>query len=242
MFTKTVKFWVTAKWYPCIAVFRDTNFVLWLRVGDRCSSNLSDREREWSGEEKQQKPSEKVVNKAFNKALTEESILLPQFQTASSSGVQRRTGEKGWEFQGAGQWPSVRSTGYTAPPWAAHVVCTLWLKTKATAVRWVGLQLFENLVLGVGSVSGWNASTTKKSTRKEYSVHLEVQFFIFLFFVAAHSMWDLMGDLSSPARNRTCVPWSGSAVLTTKPPGKSGTQDSWWTEMHLGVRATTCKF
>ena len=198
MFTETVKFWVTAKWYPCIAVFRDTNFVLWLWVGDRCSSNLSDREREWSGEEKQQKLSEKVVNKAFNKALTEESILLPRFQTASSSGVQTRTGEKGWEFlQGAGQWPSVRSTGYRAPPRAAHVVCTLWLKTKATAVRWVGLQLFENLVLGVGSVSGWNASITKKSTRKEqYSVHLEVQFFFFLWLhTACGILWE------------TLVPW-----------------------------------
>ena len=164
MFTKTVKFWVTAKWYPCTEVFRDTNFVLWLRVGDRCSSNLSDRERERSGEEKQQKPSEKVVNKAFNKVLTEENILLPWFQTASSLGVQTRTGEKSWEFlQGAGQWPSVHSTGYTAPPRAAHVVCTLWLKMKATAVRWVWLQLFENLVWGVGFVSGWNLSTTTKA-------------------------------------------------------------------------------
>ena len=46
-------------------------------VGDRCSFNLSDREREWLAEEKQQKPSEKVVNKDFNKALMEENILLP---------------------------------------------------------------------------------------------------------------------------------------------------------------------
>lgn len=195
MFTKTVKFWVTAKWYPCIAVFRDTNFVLWLRVGDRCSSNLSDREREWSGEEKQQKPSEKVVNKAFNKALTEESILLPRFQTASSSGVQRRTGEKGWEFQGAGQRPSVRSTGYTAPPWAAHVVCTLWLKTKATAVRWVGLQL---------RISCWGWALSQGEMHQQQKKYKEGTIFcpfggtIFFFFLWLHTACGILWETLVP--------------------------------------------
>ena len=33
----------------------------------------------------------------------------------------------------------------------------------------------------------------------------------------SHSMW----DLSSLTRNGTCAPYIGSAVLTTRPPGKS---------------------
>ena len=43
-------------------------------------------------------------------------------------------------------------------------------------------------------------------------------FCLFVFpFWQCHSMW----DLSSPTRDQTHAPCSGSAVLTTKPPGKS---------------------
>lgn len=39
----------------------------------------------------------------------------------------------------------------------------------------------------------------------------------FFFWATLHDMW----DLSSPTRNRTCAPCSGSTVLTTGLPGKA---------------------
>ena len=41
--------------------------------------------------------------------------------------------------------------------------------------------------------------------------------FFFLFFVIRHGLW----DLSSPTRDQTWAPGSGSRVLTPRPPGKS---------------------